>query len=1303
MIGWQCTSVGRSRLRIALCEILVDFLDSTVARKTWAALFLTLTPLTLIAELVAPSYAQAPSPPNLSILPAWASTERDDLLQAEGDIYRVYYDTHARLSALAVDHDIWEVNPKDRYATMALDAKSAAHLIAQGYRVEPDTKRVGIRPLGPPGYPCYRDVNQLYAALNQFSTDYPDLAELIDYGDSWCKENPGTCIGNEEGYDLWVLQITNSQIEVPKPRFFLMANLHARELTTAEAAVYFAEYLLDNYGTDPDVTWIVDYHEIYVVVTVNPDGRQLVEGDCLQRKNRNDSQGDCTLCDTMGADQYGVDLNRNYPYQWGGGSTDACSDMYQGPSAASEPETYHLVDLVRSLFRDQRADDDISPAPGDATGLLFSLHSYGNLVLWPWSYKTQSAPNSSQLQTLGRKFAYFNSYRPQQSSELYLTRGGTGDWAYGELGIAAYTFELGEEYFQPCGDLPQIVGENMGALLYAAKVPRTPYLTPGGPDSLDLTVAPITATVGETAQLTATLNDNRYNNSSGTEPTQNIASAEYYIDTPPWITTTTSISYPMTARDGSFDEKIEVVTATVDTTELSGGRHTLFVRGRDADGNWGAFSAAFLWVDQPITLTTITVTPTLVTVTVGVAQTFTATGYDQYGDPMPITPTWMTDGGTVNPTSGMTTVLTAQTVPISRRLITATQGSVSDTVEFQIVHGDAAAIKLAPTATTTAAGESSTYTVTARDAYSNSWDVTALSLYSVTLAAGGTWMGNVYTSEVAGIWIITASCLDLTDTAVLTVTHAPTATGTTLSPAQHTARAGEQVVYTLIASDTYGNSWDATPEANCAVSPAAGGTWTDNVYSAEIAGTWAVAATYLSLIESAVLTITHVPTAVSAILTPSPYKVAAGWQVVYTLVATDAYGNSWDASVSGVYTVTPAAGGSWTDNVYTSQYTGTWVITATVPHAVASAILTVTEEPVAHFARVPDGVTCIGTAVQFTDTSSGDPSAWAWAFGDGDIADVQHPTHTYTATGTFTVTLTVTNPFGSDGATDAVPVISGPSATIVRTPAGEVCAGGDVGFSAINGGGPAGYLWSFGDGITATGQHNSHIYASGGTYTVWLTATNGCDTDVVSTTVTVAPGPSASFVRYPVGDVPVSTTVHFTDTSGGEPMAWLWEFGDGSTSTLQHPEHVYTSVGVFAITLTVTQTCGSDTVTGTVIVRSGDTGVVILALISDSPVNRAQTMHFTVTVSGTMPITYNWVFGDGTLPTTSIGLVTVSHVYTSSGLYTMHLTTTNCCGSDSTSLTVTVNTVQELRPLYIPLVIRHHTSHPPPSSVLADQ
>lgn len=511
----------------------------------------------------------------------------------EPGAYRIYYENRDQLADLATHFDIWEINREAGYAILGLDAPAAADLMARGYRLELDVEKTQEWILGPPGYPCYRDVDQLYADLVQIVSDYPSLTALLDYGDSWRKVNN---VPPEYGYDLLVLRLTNQQTTMPKPRFFLMAAIHARELTTPETVMYFVDYLLSNYDTDPDATWILDHHEIYVVVVANPDGRQLVEEDCYQRKNRNDTEGSCNYCDPWGFNHYGVDLNRNNSYHWGGAGTSPCGATYQGIAAASEPETYYLNDFVRSIIPDQRADDDVTPAPDDTTGLLISLHSYSNLVLWPWGFTSTPAPNGTSLQTLGRKFAYFNNYYPEQSNDLYPTTGDTIDWAYGELGIPAYTFEVGETFFQSCNDLQQIMDENLGALLYAAKVPRTPYMTPSGPDVPDLAVSFDDVPQGTIIDLTSTIDDTRYNNSGGTEPTQNIAAAEYYIDVPPWITTTLPVSYSMAAEDGSFDAETEDVVASIDTADLDLGRHIIFVRGQDVSDNWGAFTAVFLTI-----------------------------------------------------------------------------------------------------------------------------------------------------------------------------------------------------------------------------------------------------------------------------------------------------------------------------------------------------------------------------------------------------------------------------------------------------------------------------------------------------------------------------------------------------------------------------------------------------------------------------------------------------------------------------------------------------------------------------------
>jgi len=540
---------------------------------------------------------QSPSPPVQSMgsnvpVPGYQKTAA-----AQGGVYRLYYGTREQLTELAVHYEPWEVNTKAGYAVLELDGQSVAALRDRGFRLELDEDRTSESLRGPEGYPCYRDVDTLYADLQQIAALYPDLTEWIDYGDSWLK------LDGQSGYDLWILKMTSDRYPTAKPCFFLMATIHARELTTPETAMTFINYLLDNYDMDADATWLLDHHEIYVVVVANPDGRQLVEQGCSQRKNRNDTLGDCNVCSSW--NQYGVDLNRNNPYHWGGAGTDPCGMTYQGTAAASEPETVFLNEYIRLLFPDQRPDDDVTPAPDDAAGLLISLHSYGNLVLWPWGWTYDGAPNETQLQTLGRKFAWYNNYTPQQASDLYTTTGDTTDWAYGELGVAAYTFELGESFFQPCGHLQEIMDENLGALIYGAKVCRTPYMTPAGPDALALSLSTGAVASGDPVQLTAILDDARYNNSNGAEPQQNIAAGEYYIDTPPWMTAPSPVSFPMTASDGGFDSPNESVEADVDTSGLDLGRHILFVRGRDADGNWGAFSACFLYIVDPAVSPTI--------------------------------------------------------------------------------------------------------------------------------------------------------------------------------------------------------------------------------------------------------------------------------------------------------------------------------------------------------------------------------------------------------------------------------------------------------------------------------------------------------------------------------------------------------------------------------------------------------------------------------------------------------------------------------------------------------------------------
>lgn len=524
---------------------------------------------------------------------------------ADGDhrVVRAYYTDRQLVDDLAAWLEPWEVHHDEGYLVVGVTQAEYDLMLAAGFRLETDVRRTSElnRPAellpgqtsGIPGYPCYRTVEETFSTAAAIAAAHPELATWIDVGDSWEK----SAAGGEDGYDMMVLRLTHSAVTGPKPKLFIMTAVHAREYATAELGTRLAEYLVESYGADPDVTWLLDYQEIHLLLQANPDGRKHAEGGAWWRKNTNENYCSPT------SDMRGADLNRNFEFLWNcceGSSSNPCSETYRGPSAASEPETETIQSYLRSQFPDQREDSLSAAAPVTATGVFIDIHSYGELVLWPWGSTSEVAPNGIALQTLGRKFAFHNSYEPAQAYELYPTDGTTDGFAYGELGLSAYTFELGTRFFQDCTAFENtILPDSLAALLYAAKASRAPYQMPAGPDVVEVTVASGGVAAGGVVRLTAIVDDTRYSNQNGTEPTQAIAAAEFYIDVPPWITTTTPISHSMAATDGAFDEPVEDVEGEIDTTGLSIGRHVILTRGQDVAGNWGALSAAFLQVLDP--------------------------------------------------------------------------------------------------------------------------------------------------------------------------------------------------------------------------------------------------------------------------------------------------------------------------------------------------------------------------------------------------------------------------------------------------------------------------------------------------------------------------------------------------------------------------------------------------------------------------------------------------------------------------------------------------------------------------------
>jgi len=184
--------------------------------------------------------------------------------------------------------------------------------------------------LGPPD-PRYHDDKEIAAELLTLQNSYPGLALRVELQKTYSA--PRT----HEGRVIHALKISdNVSRDEDEPAILIVSNHHARELITPEIALDLGRCLLDGYGKDPAITARVNANEIWICPTFNPDGLAYVfSTNPMWRKNRRNNGG--------GA--YGVDLNRNYPFMFGlcGYSTDPKSDLYQGPSAASEPETKTMI------------------------------------------------------------------------------------------------------------------------------------------------------------------------------------------------------------------------------------------------------------------------------------------------------------------------------------------------------------------------------------------------------------------------------------------------------------------------------------------------------------------------------------------------------------------------------------------------------------------------------------------------------------------------------------------------------------------------------------------------------------------------------------------------------------------------------------------------------------------------------------------------------------------------------------------------------------------------------------------------
>jgi len=530
-------------------------------------------------------------------------------VQADEPIYDqqvliIHYKDRDQLADLANRYDVVEVDSEAQTVKIfsnqitrdALAAEGVGWIVDQAYTAE--INKV-VKPLpgqisGIPGFPCYRTIAEVFDAADGLAENYPDLAEIKDIGDSWEKTENANA-----GWDMEVLLLTNRTNSEPKSDAFIMSGIHAREWAPPELMLRMAEYLLENYETDADVKWLLDYNRIHLVLLTNPDGRLQDEANTnwLWRKNTNNN-----YCEGgTGSDGRGADLNRNFPFAWLGGSYQ-CSETYPGASPGSEPETQAITNYVSSIFPDQRGPNPTDPVNElTATGMFIDMHSYSELVLWPWGYTGTPAPNDASLRAMSYKFAYYNGYTPQQSVVLYQTEGTTDDWAYGELGLPGFCFELGTSFHQGCSAFEsEIYPDNQEALIRAIKIARKPYRLTHGPEVTNLSayLNPGGLVVNYTAD------DTLYSTYLGGVPSSNIMSIRYSIDKPSWIAganpKTVELRTTVPKYSGMF---------SVNLDDLAPGQHTLFVEALDNSGAWGPPTAIFFEVEGEVTPTPPTPTP----------------------------------------------------------------------------------------------------------------------------------------------------------------------------------------------------------------------------------------------------------------------------------------------------------------------------------------------------------------------------------------------------------------------------------------------------------------------------------------------------------------------------------------------------------------------------------------------------------------------------------------------------------------------------------------------------------------------
>ena len=275
-------------------------------------------------------------------------------------------------------------------------------------------------------------------------------------------------------------------------------------------------------------------------------------------------------------------------------------------------------------------------------------------------------------------------------------------------------------------------------------------------------------------------------------------------------------------------------------------------------------------------------------------------------------------------------------------------------------------------------------------------------------------------------------------------------------------------------------------------------------------------------------------------------------------------------------------------------------------------------------------------------------ASYQWTFGDGSFSSAINPAHTYTTEGVFTIQLIITTVGGCSDTLrlqDTVKVGHKPTADFSGTPR-NVCPTTAVQFTDASTNGPIDrWYWWFGDSKRSTLQNPLTSYSDTGFFSVRLAVWNNGCSDTISKSNYIYVKPPVARFSHVINDCNNKLKVRFIDSSKGA-QTYIWDFGDGTTSTLANPVHTYAVAGTYVVTMSVFTAECSHSKARTVIV---DDHIGILKVSADT-VCRNSVVNFTIdSVNNAFSATYKWKIGSASVITTNIPQL--DHTFTQPGSY----------------------------------------------------